>query len=713
MITQFLFVFLICSKSNLDPTLIGAAIRRDRYIIDFRENLQGIAYSGVFSNNAVLQREPNHAAIYGICDANVSIKLTLINEQELSDTTNKNAKDIFTTISMDNGDWKIIFPKTYENGGNYTVLVQCNECIGNPKNATLYNITFGDVYFCAGQSNMELEIDYTFSRNYTYANITELGRYSNIRFFKMFSLASNDTLTYVIPTVKALRHHWHQSFDIYFLKQFSATCWYTIQSLIDKYSMDNVNFGIIQAAIGGTMIEGWIMNNTVTNHCTDIEQIACPDIKYGYNCGAIYNGMIRPFINMTIKSILWYQGENNVFEGDYKLNTGYSCMQKLMIEQWRSNWSVVADTTDTIIPFGIVQLVPGSNEGYPQKMAAFRWAQQFNSPLPMYIVPNTFIAQTYDIGDPWGYYCDIVDTCKKTNISVPPYNLKDNPWKMGPIHARPKLSVGQRLAMGVNHFIYKNNGIWQGPVVTSCQIQDDKIICKFNQTMLYDESITIQPFKLWYNHSVEETVKNTAALEVLIDGSKPHWKFVNNNALSVGSNRYDIEIDISNFVSNKQVIIGVRYAWSDSPCCGTLNITLNPCPMQMCPIVTSNSYLPAMPFYVYIDNNWIYYWIFEIVVVLVSFCCCCCGLLLGCYYWNYVRNTKTITHEITMLSGGCSQSPDHDAVELPLAQNDENMELDFSPLVKDINDENIDVVNVKNNDIEMRENINEKPLIDK
>lgn len=53
-------------------------------------------------------------------------------------------------------------------------------------------------------------------------------------------------------------------------------------------------------------------------------------------------------------------------------------------------------------------------------------------------------------------------------------------------------------------------------------------------------------------------------------------------------------------------ITGVRYAWSDSPCCGgNLATGIVPCPVNSCPISTWNSTLPAVPFMaqVEMDNN--------------------------------------------------------------------------------------------------------------
>ena len=44
-------------------------------------------------------------------------------------------------------------------------------------------------------------------------------------------------------------------------------------------------------------------------------------------------------------------------------------------------------------------------------------------------------------------------------------------------------------------------------------------------------------------------------------------------------------------------ITGVRYAWSASPCCPTIDRGSLPCPPNSCPIRGWNSTLPANPFY--------------------------------------------------------------------------------------------------------------------
>ena len=114
-------------------------------IANFRASVQGALFSGVFTDNSVLQREPYKAALYGVVDKpNTAVTLTMTDED-----TKKITK--YNANSMKNGDWKITLPNTYPNGGNFTFTVSCAGCYNTSVSTTITNITFGDVYFCAGQ----------------------------------------------------------------------------------------------------------------------------------------------------------------------------------------------------------------------------------------------------------------------------------------------------------------------------------------------------------------------------------------------------------------------------------------------------------------------------------------------------------------------------------------------------------------------------------
>ena len=250
---------------------------------------------------------------------------------------------------------------------------------------------------------MELAMHHTFSRNLTYSNITKLHKYSNIRFFmKSPIFPSSPMFVYPVDTKKGPSPHhnkgqyeWHKSVELEYLDSMAASCWYFAQSLHDDHGLKNITLGMMSAAVGGSTIESWIANDTVPHHCNGT---MCP----GPGCGGNYNGMLSPFINTTIKGVLWYQGENDVGHypaGSWLNGTGYGCLEPLMVDQWRSQWSVAPKTTNEMVHFGFVTLASGTSEGHQAFMGGFRWAQTANfGILPNAVMPNTFVALGHGIG---------------------------------------------------------------------------------------------------------------------------------------------------------------------------------------------------------------------------------------------------------------------------------------------------------------------------
>ena len=57
-----------------------------------------------------------------------------------------------------------------------------------------------------------------------------------------------------------------------------------------------------------------------------------------------YNGMIRPLLNMTIKGVIWYQGEANTDDTISQLDQNglplmnYACSFPAMVADWRAKW---------------------------------------------------------------------------------------------------------------------------------------------------------------------------------------------------------------------------------------------------------------------------------------------------------------------------------------------------------------------------------------
>ena len=116
-----------------------------------------------------------------------------------------------------------------------------------------------------------------------------------------------------------------------------------------------------------------------------------------------YYGMVAPFVNYSVAGWLWYQGENNCY-GDMGSSidgAGYGCSLVAMVNSWRYIWSGSHAEKETRL-FGIATLASGGSEGASQHMAGMRWSQtgnygRWDNP----VLPNSFGAQVYDLGDPW------------------------------------------------------------------------------------------------------------------------------------------------------------------------------------------------------------------------------------------------------------------------------------------------------------------------
>ena len=170
--------------------------------------------------------------------------------------------------------------------------------------------TFGDVYLCSGQSNLWLPVANTFHRNESALNISA-GAFQNVRMMAGSSShvpyaawppaygsgarASNPwmTATAAAPAGCVAAQNCP-------LFQVGATCWYALSGL----SAGGVTtpIGLMANAIGGQRIEEYMVNTT-TSACADLNSQNIP----WWNA-QLYGQQTLPFVDMTLKGWLWYQG---------------------------------------------------------------------------------------------------------------------------------------------------------------------------------------------------------------------------------------------------------------------------------------------------------------------------------------------------------------------------------------------------------------------
>lgn len=440
-------------------------------------------FSSTLGSHMVLQQAPAKAAVYGYTGKSSGSQEVGVN---VSGT-----KSYTLQATVNNGYWKVYLPQSGV-GGSYKITAYCKSgCSGS---ATIDDITFGDVWYCAGQSNMWLPLQYTYHRKASYTAIKN-GKYDNIR----MACGDSQKLTTTAP--------WMRVKDAVTgkvpLDQFAATCYYFAESLTDIMRSKGINpppIGLVSTAIGGSMIEEWVTNDIIAN---------CKKADIRSHNHQLWDNNVRPFLDMTVKGWLWYQGENNcgTLHGNSMGHAGYGCLMPALIQFWRKTWSKEPGTTNPQAPFGIVSLSQADSEGNPD-MASFRWSQTGNyGVLPNVAMPNTFLAHGYDIGDPWSSH-----DCKKPD---PRYDCKV-PWFMGPgIHPRLKKPVGQRLAVGAMGVAYGGNESVSGPTISGCALSGNKLVVKFNKDLLKGSKLMVQNYNKSSPHRSAFSVFVNGTLECI------------------------------------------------------------------------------------------------------------------------------------------------------------------------------------------------------
>ena len=269
-------------------------------------------------------------------------------------------------------------------------------------------------------------MQYTYGRNETVSQIKQ-GFITSIRFTGLKGNMNIDQPWISIQdAVGGTGNHTVARYGEIPLDHFSSTCLYfgiaLAQSLVAQDSDSIVPpIGLIHTAWGGSMIEEWL---------TPDEIALCKGTNIADHNSLLHNTNVLPYVDMTVKGWIFYQGENNAggLHGNSgtasQTSSGYACMMPKLVSLWREQWSMLPNTTDPMSAFGIVSLSAHDSEG-AQDMASFRWAQQASyGTVPNKAMPNTFMAHAFDLQDPWNGNSGACDT------TPAPYSGYDchTPW---------------------------------------------------------------------------------------------------------------------------------------------------------------------------------------------------------------------------------------------------------------------------------------------
>jgi len=366
--------------------------------------MANVTLPNIFGDNMVLQRNAE-VKIWGWASPKEEIKLTASwNNQE------------YKVVANNQAQWELKI-KTPEAGGPFTISIKgYNEVV-------LKNILIGEVWVCAGQSNMEMSASWGIENGEEeMKNATN----PNIRFFTV------PKLTATTPQNNLLGN-WVESTPET-MKNFSAIGYFFAKRL--REDLKNVPIGLISSNWGGTPAEIWMPEEVVQNDPVLLENAKkLNEQEYGpRQPGRAYNAMIYPITGFKIAGTLWYQGESNVG------SLVYDKTLSALISSWRKVWQ-------DEFPFYFVQIAPYKTGSNNFLNVTVRNSQR----KILNEVPKTGMVLTSDISD---------------TIDIHPKNKKD---------------VGIRLANLALAETYKvNSNLVNGPLFKNIQIEKNKAIVSFD-----------------------------------------------------------------------------------------------------------------------------------------------------------------------------------------------------------------------------------------
>jgi sialate O-acetylesterase len=373
----------------------------------------------IFSDGMVMQQQTK-ANLWGTATAGKNVVVT----------TGWNKKK-YTVKADADGKWSLAI-ETSEAGGPYTIT------LSDGKTTTIDNVLIGELWLCSGQSNMEMPMKGFKGQPVENANTDALQSTNpNLR---LFTVKRNSSFT----PKDDVEGSWEQA-EAKSVREFSATAYYFGRMLQRQL---NVPVGLVVAAWGGSACEAWMQADWLR---------AFPDAKIPQSPEEItsknrtptvlYNGMLHPLVGMTIKGVIWYQGEDN-----YNRASTYSDMFTALVNGWRAEWK------QGNFPFYYCQIAPWdyaalAEAGQKPINSAFLREQQSIAEKK---IENTGMVVLMDVGS---------EKC---------------------IHPTKKIVGGERLARLALVKSYGLEGVTaESPRYKGIEIKNDTVVVSFERAQMW------------------------------------------------------------------------------------------------------------------------------------------------------------------------------------------------------------------------------------
>jgi sialate O-acetylesterase len=361
-------------------------------LLGFLSAEAAVSVSNLFASNMMFQRSIP-IKVFGQANAGESVTVTLAGNTQ-------------TVTANSSGKWIATLP-ALSAGGPHTLTIN---------NLTFTDVLVGDVWFCTGQSNIQIKLN---SDADATAQIP-LANYPNMRILRINTIfpTTDTSLPTLIKWSKVTPDT---------AKNFSAVGYYFGR---DLHNTLNVPIGLIDITRGGTKAEAWTAADTFASHPVGLAMLEYynnlpsthPEKQAQDAPGALFPVFVEPLLPFGLKGVLWYQGEHNT--GRHII---YHYALSNMIGNWRTRFQ------QPNLPFVVAQ-------------------------LPNYGSTATTLANS-NIANLRGVQAAVSDTVANVEYTAN-IDLGDSD---GNIHPARKQPVGKRAALAALKSVYGQNIAWTGP----------------------------------------------------------------------------------------------------------------------------------------------------------------------------------------------------------------------------------------------------------
>lgn len=428
--------------------------------------------AGIFTDNLVLQRDMA-VPVWGWAEAGEQVTVLFAGQEK-------------SAAAGADGKWSVALDALPVSAEPRDMTIRGAETI------TLKNVVVGEVWFCAGQSNMGLSLAEVF-------NAKEEVAQANYPLLRLMGVPATPT---ALP-MKDIRGGKWKVCTPETAAGFAGTAYFFGRAMQDKLK---IPVGIIETDVGATGIEGWVplaayreakepalqqiyQDTAAWNPAGEIGKAAhaqafkdihawLPVAKAALAEGKpvppqplvpapprhvagptiIFNGTIHPITPYAIRGVVWYQGESNPGEGAI-----YEHKLRALVNGWRGAWG------RDDLPIYIVQL---TNEGKPVEEPAeeetFRYVPVRQAQRRAATMPNTGLVVAIDLGE---------------EASGHPRNKKD---------------VGERAALWAFTHQYKMPVPFTGPLYKDHRVDGNHVIIAFDHVgggLMVGDKLGMEPVR--------------------------------------------------------------------------------------------------------------------------------------------------------------------------------------------------------------------------